>query len=110
MHLRYRVAACGAILLFLGCSDQRRTVDGSPADPRWAAIDSLDGIGQYATALERTETILDRARADGDWRTEFKAWMYRSRFQQTTGVEQPAILSALEQRAAAAPARPSVRH
>lgn len=104
MHFRYRFAACGATLLFLGCSDQRRTVESTAPDPRWAAIDSLDGIGQYATALERTEVILDRARTGGDWRTEFKAWMYRSRFQQATGVDQPAILSAIEQRAAVAPA------
>lgn len=75
---------------------------GPDPDPRWAVIDSLSDIGQYATALGRTEAVLTEAREKADWRTEFKAWMYKARFEQYTGTEMPEVLAALEQRAAKA--------
>jgi hypothetical protein len=75
-----------AIAFVLGCSSSRKqTVELKDHDPRWARIDSLHELGQYATALELTDTLLRQAQVTGDWRTEFRAWMYRGRAQQMIG-------------------------
>lgn len=74
----------------------------STPDPRWAVIDSLAGIGQYATALERTDVLLNEAQTTSDWRTEFKAWMRRAGFQELTGIEQDSIINPMDRRAAEA--------
>lgn len=89
-----------ALACAMGCITPRATTTtGTAGDPRWAVVDSLDAIGQYVTALAHTDTLLFDAQVTGDWRTEFKAWMYRGRFQQMTGVDRNEILSAIEQRA-----------
>jgi hypothetical protein len=58
-----------AIVLVLGCSTKRTAINTSPfpEDPRWARIDSLAGIGQYASALSMTEPLLAEARTNGDY-------------------------------------------
>jgi len=71
-------------------------------DPRWTAIDSLSRIGQYATALERTQALLDEAQASGDWRTEFRAWQHRGQYRGYTGANNDSSLLAMEARAATA--------
>ncbi|MCB0635019.1 MAG: hypothetical protein KDC54_00295, partial [Lewinella sp.] len=43
----------------------------------WQAIDSLEGRGQYRTALEETENLYARAKADGEQAQEVKALLYR---------------------------------
>ncbi|HMC97535.1 MAG TPA: MG2 domain-containing protein, partial [Flavobacteriales bacterium] len=89
--------------LFLTCTDGRKGVHPPVAtdtsDPRWVAVDSLSNIGQYASALERTQEILTDAQAKGDWRTEFRAWMNKGRFETLTGVDRKETLAAIEERA-----------
>lgn len=87
------------------CSTTKNTMSTGPAtyDPRWAAIDSLAGLGQYASALERTDALLAEAQTSGEWRLEFAAWARRAVFQELTGVVPDSILQPLEQRAATAP-------
>lgn len=83
----------------MGCTTPRATTTtGTDPDPRWTHIDSLSDIGQFATALAHTDTLLFDAQVTDDWRTEFRAWMYRGRFQRMTGVEQKEILAAIEER------------
>ena len=89
--------------LLITCRTERDAVSTStPPDPRWAVIDSLAGIGQYATALERTEALLEGSRANNDPRTEFRAWQYRSLYRGYTGASNDSSLLAMEQRAATA--------
>lgn len=86
--------------LFITCRTNRQTVKSPHTpDPRWAAIDSLSALGQYATALERTQTVLDESAATGDWRAEYRAWQYRTRFRAYTGADVDSSLLALEARA-----------
>ncbi|MEZ4808552.1 MAG: MG2 domain-containing protein [Flavobacteriales bacterium] len=101
-QLLYPIAAG---VLLATCANERSVTTGNGlrgGDARWAAIDSLSDIGQYATALGRTEAILADAREQGDWRNEFRAWLYKGRFEQLTGVERSETLRTLEQRAAIA--------
>ncbi len=91
-------------LLFITCRSKREVVNsGTPPDPRWTAVDSLQRIGQYATALVHTDTLLAKARATGDWRTEYRAWSYRAMFVPATGGSGDSVLLAMEERAATAP-------
>ena len=97
------VLVVSAVTLVLAACTSGRTAT-KPAqhvsDPRWAVVDSLERIGQFATALERTDVILFDAQTNADWRTEFKAWMKRGRFLSMTGVEPDSILRPIERRAA----------
>ncbi|MGV3636231.1 MAG: alpha-2-macroglobulin family protein [Flavobacteriales bacterium] len=77
--------------------------NGGAPDPRWSAVDSLQRLGQFATALERTEALLNEARAAGDWRNEYRAWHYRSAFLPVIGRSNDSALLAMEARAAEAP-------
>lgn len=92
------LAACVAVLL--GCATGRQAVNTAATDPRWAPIDSMSDAGLYASALKATEVVLDEARTANDWRTEFRAWAYRARFQEYTGAEMGTVIAALEERAA----------
>ena len=93
-----------AIVLVLGCSTKRTAINNPsfPEDPRWAPIDSLADIGQYASALSMMEPLLAEGRATGDYQLEFRALMNRARFQQMMGVEDTVIIGAFETRAASA--------
>ena len=62
--------------LFITCRNRHNTVSTPPSDPRWTTIDSLRQLGQYASALERSDALLAEARTAGDWRTEYRAWTY----------------------------------
>ncbi len=89
--------------LLITCRQQHRTVkQPTEADPRWTAIDSLSRIGQYATALDRTQELLDEAQGAGDWRTEFRAWQHRGQYRSYTGANNDSSLLAMEARAATA--------
>ncbi|MBL7953265.1 MAG: hypothetical protein JNM62_16280 [Flavobacteriales bacterium] len=89
--------------LFVTCRSKRETVSTShTTDPRWATIDSLSQLGQYATALDRTQAILEESKANGDWRTEFRAWQYRGQYRSYTGASNDSSLLAIEERAATA--------
>ncbi|HRD52015.1 MAG TPA: MG2 domain-containing protein [Flavobacteriales bacterium] len=90
------------LLLSLVSACRSKKPLASVPDPRWAVIDSLAGIGQYATALERTDVLLNEAKAANDWRTEFKAWMRRAGFQELTGIDQDSIINPMDRRAAEA--------
>ncbi len=100
--------ALGLLILaftLAACSTSRNTLkaDMSTTDPRWAAIDSLVSIGQYASALERTDALLAEAQTSGEWRLEFAAWARRAVCQEQIGVAPDSILQPLELRAATAP-------
>jgi uncharacterized protein YfaS (alpha-2-macroglobulin family) len=98
------LGALTVTVVVLGCATTRKDVSHThPADPRWAAIDSLADRGEYASALAATREVLAQAQEDADQRTEFRAWMYQARLQRYTGVERREVLAALEQRAADAP-------
>ena len=84
------------------CRSKKPIAAGSLPDPRWAVIDSLAGIAQYATALERTDALLDEARVAGDWRTEFMAWTRRATYQELIGVGPDSIIDPMDRRAAEA--------
>lgn len=71
-------------------------------DPRWSLVDSLDKLGQYASALQLTDTLLADARTAGNWQTEFQAWMRRGRYLQLTGSGGTEVIQAMEERAATA--------
>lgn len=88
----------------LGCATAKHAAKPKPmaSDPTWSRIDSLDRLGQYATALAATEKLLGRAQASGDWRTEFRAWMYKGRFQQYTGTDLKESLREMQVRAGTA--------
>lgn len=94
------LATCAAFVVVLGCASVKKQLPmaDAPPDPAWARIDSLAQIGQYATALTATQALLSDAQTKQDWRTEFRAWMYKGRFMQYTGVEQKDIIAALETR------------
>lgn len=96
------ITACVAVVL--GCATGKPAVNNNntPTDPRWKAIDSLAEKGQFASALTATEKVLEAAQAEGDFRTEFRAWMYKARFQGYTDIDRKEILAPLEQRATAA--------
>ena len=93
-----------ALTLIIGCVNRKSNIvmDHSSSDPRWITIDSLDRIGQYATALELTDEVLRAARDRDDRIEEFRAWMYIGRFQEYTGIEPKETITELEQRAASA--------
>lgn len=96
------ICTAGALVVALGCANGRNAMKNDPTtgrDPRWARIDSLNDLGQYAGALALTEDVLAQARTAGDWRTEFRAWMYRARLQRYTGVEPKDVVQVLEARA-----------
>ncbi len=96
---QHLVLLIAAIVLVHGCSTKRTAIDTSiPQDPRWSPIDSLADIGQYASALSMTDTLLAEARANGDWQLEFRAMMTTARFQQMTGVEDTTIIGDFEKR------------
>lgn len=90
------------VLLFVTCRSNRAVVNNAP-DPRWSAVDSLQRLGQFASALERTEALLTEARAAGDWSNEYRAWHYRSAFLPVIGRSNDSALLAMESRAAEAP-------
>ncbi len=86
------------IALLPGCGTNKQVVDAPlrSADPRWAGVDSLMSIGQYATALEGTERILQEATTPEDWRARFKAYLLRGQLKQMTGTDAYAVLAELE--------------
>jgi hypothetical protein len=91
--------------LLITCSTPRTTVnnDAVPTkDPRWGEVDSLANIGQYASALERTNILMGEAQRDNDWRKEYRAWAYSGTFKMRTGGDKDSSLLELEQRAATA--------
>ncbi len=87
-----------ALLVVLGCASTQKVVNmpHGNEDPRWAAIDSLSNIGQFASALVATEAILAEAHSAHDWRTEFRAWMYSARFQSYTGADAVQVIAKLD--------------
>lgn len=101
--IRPTLLLLAAPAVFLTCTNSRKAASTSvqkDTDPRWVVIDSLNGIGQYATALEHTNIILAEARLKDDWRTEFRAWMKKGQLQALTGIDRDLILTAVEERAA----------
>lgn len=97
-----------ALVAVLGCATAQHSNPPAPApmeqDPRWSKVDSLDKLGQYASALKLTDTLLADARTDGNWQTEFQAWMRRGRYLQLTGTDGTEVIQAMEERAATATA------
>ncbi|HMN04515.1 MAG TPA: alpha-2-macroglobulin family protein [Flavobacteriales bacterium] len=95
-----------ALVAVLGCATAQHTNPPAPApmeqDPRWSKVDSLEKLGQYASALQLTDTVLADARTDGNWQTEFQAWMRRGRYLQLTGADGTEVIQAMEERAATA--------
>jgi hypothetical protein len=85
-----------------GCRSKKPIASKPVHDPRWAVIDSLAGIGQYASALERTDELLSEAGAEGDWRTEFTAWVRRASFQEMIGTDPDSIIAPMDARASLA--------
>ena len=103
MRLVRLVLLFALVPLLITCRQHRGTMKQPDVpDPRWTAIDSLSRIGQYATALERTQALLDEAQASGDWRTEFRAWQHRSQYRSYTGANNDSSLLAMEARATTA--------
>ncbi|MEB2342214.1 MAG: MG2 domain-containing protein [Flavobacteriia bacterium] len=102
IYVRKTLLVAGlAVAAAIGCATARQAAQHSamPQQPAWTSIDSLARLGQYASALTATEGLLAEAAAKGDWRTEFRAWMYKGRFMQRTGTEPKAVLQAMGQRA-----------
>jgi hypothetical protein len=100
----YRIilASLASFVIVLSCAQRKpATTSSAEGDPQWKKIDSLSNIGQYATALQLTEKILEKAKASGDWRQQFKAQQYRSRFQEMTGVEPKQVIGEQEEALAA---------
>jgi len=90
------------VLLFVTCSSTRRQVSlqkETMKDPRWVQVDSLNDQGLYASALERTNAILEEARVSGEWRTEFRAWIYRIRANGMLGTDVDSSYMELDERA-----------
>lgn len=100
--LRVSLLTLAALTLY-ACRTKKPLVSLAEPDPRWEVIDSFAGIGQYATALERTDALLEEAKATSDWRTEFKAWSRRASYQELTGTTQDSIINPMDRRAAEAP-------
>ncbi|MBK6540406.1 MAG: hypothetical protein IPG10_03800 [Flavobacteriales bacterium] len=96
--MRTMIWAMLVIALLPGCGTNKQVVDAPlrSADPRWAGVDSLMSIGQYATALEGTERILQEATTPEDWRARFKAYLLRGQLKQMTGTDAYAVLAELE--------------
>ena len=91
-----------AVLLFVTCSSTRKQVSeqkDTMKDPRWVQVDSLNHQGLYASALERTKVILEDAKQANDWRTEFRAWMYRVRANGMLGNDVDSTYMELDERA-----------
>jgi len=91
-----------AVLLFVTCSSTRKQVsepNDTMKDPRWVQVDSLNEQGLYASALERTNVILADAQKTNDWRTEFRAWMYRIRANGMLGTDVDSTYMQLDERA-----------
>ena len=84
---KFLLVAATTLAVVFGCASVQKISNMADAkqNPAWAKIDSLDNLGQYKSALEATEAVLASARAGHDWRTEFRAWMYKGRFMQFTG-------------------------
>ncbi len=87
-----------ALVVVLGCASTQKVVNMPQGknDPRWAAVDSLSNIGQFASALKVTEVILAEAHVAHDWRTEFQAWMYAARFLRYTGADAVQVIAKLD--------------
>jgi hypothetical protein len=94
-----------AIALLASCTTKRPVTDNSdvPTDPRWSRVDSFAAQGLFASAFSLTDTVLHQARTSGDGLLEFRALMYRARFQQMTGTGADTIINELEARATTAP-------
>lgn len=105
MNIMMRSLVVLLVALFLAaCAGSKNAAQQEPAsDPRWSVIDSLERLGQFASALERTDTILAEAARSGDWRTEFKAWAYRSNYRALMGVDDGLTLMEIGDRAKSAP-------
>ncbi|MBK9195032.1 MAG: hypothetical protein IPO17_08575 [Flavobacteriales bacterium] len=95
---------CCVIVAIIACNTKKNslTLNMTDPDPRWARIDSLENIGQYADALTATEAIVQEARDKNDWRGEFRALMRRAAQQGMTGVDAFAVIAQLEERTASA--------
>lgn len=91
-------------VLLAACAGSKRPLGNTlTGDPRWIVVDSLIGLGQYASALERTDTILAEAMRSGDQRTEFKAWMRHAEYGAYVGMDEVVVLEEIGARAASAP-------
>ncbi|HEX2617447.1 MAG TPA: MG2 domain-containing protein, partial [Flavobacteriales bacterium] len=94
------LGTAASLAVVLGCATKQATVSTpTPVDPRWAQVDSLTGIGQYATALAHVDLLKAEARAKNDPQTEFRAWMYTGRLKQYTGEDAIPVIQAMEVRA-----------
>ena len=100
--LHASLIALTALSLF-ACRSRTPLTSERANDPRWAVIDSLTGIGQYASALEHTDVLLAEAKATSDWRTEFMAWSRRAGYQELIGTPSDSIINPIDRRAAEAP-------
>ena len=99
---RIALIVLGLFVIVLSCAQRKpASAIAEDTDPQWKKVDSLSNIGQYASALQLTETILQKAKASNDWRTQFRAQQYRSRFQQMTGVDQQQVIREQEEALAA---------
>lgn len=105
MTMTTRTFLLSTLLLLAGCLAKRDlgVVPGAAKDPRWQRIDSLDALGQYATALQMSNDVLQQAMERGDQLEEFRAWMHTARFQTWTGSEVSETMALLSERAANAP-------
>ncbi|MBX2971504.1 MAG: hypothetical protein KF797_00225 [Flavobacteriales bacterium] len=105
MRLARTILLLSFALLLITCRSKREAVStgASTPDPRWTAVDSLQRLGQYASALKRTEELLAEALIVGDWRNEYRAWCQRSAFIEASGGSADSVLFAMEARAASAP-------
>lgn len=101
-HLLLGIAATTAVVL--GCATKQATVSvpSSPEDPRWARIDSIAGLGQYATALAEVDVLKAEARAKGDDLAEFRAWMVTGRLKNNVDEGTLPTIQAMEVRAQSA--------
>lgn len=95
------LVAVSAILL-VACATRKPAASLPERDSRWAQVDSLAGIGQYASALAKTDSIRSAAQAAGDWRTEFAAWSRRGAFLDYTGQPVDSAIAPMDRRASSA--------
>lgn len=101
MRLLNLLVAVSAMLL-AACATRKPATALPERDNRWAQVDSLAGIGQYASALAMTDSILSAAQAAGDWRTEFAAWSRRGGFLDYTGQPVDSAIAPMSRRASSA--------
>ena len=93
-----------AILLLyaMGCRSPREAMSpigaGRVQDPRWVRVDSLDAKGLPVSARELGEALLDEAQQQGDWRSEFRAWMVLGRLHRHGEVPSAEFLFRMEHR------------